>query len=46
MTRSDQDIVLTHTEFDLLSYLASNAGKVLSRERILSAVWGLSLIHI
>ena len=32
--------VLTHTEFDLLSYLASNAGKVLSRERILSAVWG------
>jgi DNA-binding response OmpR family regulator len=40
VTRSDRDIVLTHTEFDLLSYLASNAGKVLSRERILSAVWG------
>jgi len=40
VTRSDRDIVLTHTEFDLLSYLATNAGKVLSRERILSAVWG------
>jgi len=40
VTRADRDIVLTHTEFDLLSYLASNAGKVLSRERILSAVWG------
>ena len=40
VTRAERDIVLTHTEFDLLSYLASNAGKVLSRERILSAVWG------
>src|ERR1700674_693057 len=40
VTRADRDIILTHTEFDLLSYLASNAGKVLSRERILSAVWG------
>ena len=40
MTRAEHDILLTHTEFDLLLYLASNAGKVLSRERILSAVWG------
>lgn len=38
--RDKQDVVLTHTEFDLLAYLASNAGKVLSRERILSSVWG------
>ena len=38
--RSDQDVILTHTEFDLLAYLATNAGKVLSRERILSSVWG------
>jgi DNA-binding response OmpR family regulator len=34
------DISLTHTEFDLLAYLAGNAGKVLSREVILRAVWG------
>jgi two-component system response regulator VicR len=38
--RADQDVILTHTEFDLLAYLATNAGKVLSRERILSSVWG------
>ncbi len=38
--RNDQTVILTHTEFDLLAYLAANAGKVLSRERILSSVWG------
>ena len=38
--RGDQEVNLTHTEFDLLAYLASNAGKVLSREKILNAVWG------
>jgi DNA-binding response OmpR family regulator len=38
--RKDRDVSLTHTEFDLLAYLATNAGKVLSRERILSSVWG------
>jgi DNA-binding response OmpR family regulator len=31
---------LTHTEFDLLAFLASNSGNVLSRERILNHVWG------
>ncbi|MBV8194088.1 MAG: response regulator transcription factor [Candidatus Dormibacteraeota bacterium] len=40
VTRDEQDVILTHTEFDLLAYLAQNAGKVLSRERILSSVWG------
>ncbi len=34
------DVVLTHTEFDLLAYLAVNAGRVLSRERILNTIWG------
>jgi DNA-binding response OmpR family regulator len=38
--RQDEEIQLTHTEFDLLSFLASNAGKVLSREKILNSVWG------
>ena len=40
VSRDDGDVILTHTEFDLLAYLASNAGKVLSRERILMSVWG------
>jgi DNA-binding response OmpR family regulator len=38
--RGDDEIELTHTEFDLLAFLASNAGKVLSREKILNHVWG------
>jgi two-component system alkaline phosphatase synthesis response regulator PhoP len=38
--RGDREIELTHTEFDLLAFLASNAGKVLSREKILNHVWG------
>jgi DNA-binding response OmpR family regulator len=38
--KSSQEVELTHTEFDLLTYLASNAGKVLSREKILNSIWG------
>jgi DNA-binding response OmpR family regulator len=38
--KSEDEVNLTHTEFDLLSFLATNAGKVLSREKILNSVWG------
>jgi DNA-binding response OmpR family regulator len=38
--RAGQEVELTHTEFDLLNFLASNAGKVLSREKILNSIWG------
>ena len=38
--KSGEVVELTHTEFDLLAFLASNSGKVLSRERILNHVWG------
>src|ERR1700682_3740066 len=38
--KSNQEVELTHTEFDLLTFLASNAGKVLSREKILNSIWG------
>jgi DNA-binding response OmpR family regulator len=31
---------LSTTEFDLLTYLMTHAGHVLSREQILRAVWG------
>jgi two-component system alkaline phosphatase synthesis response regulator PhoP len=36
----DEVIDLTATEFDLLRSLAENAGRVLSRERLLEMVWG------
>jgi DNA-binding response OmpR family regulator len=36
--KSGKEVELTHTEFDLLTFLASNAGKVLSREKILNPI--------
>jgi two-component system phosphate regulon response regulator PhoB len=36
----DEEVDLTATEFRLVHYLASNAGKVLSREVLLDRVWG------
>src|SRR5207253_9372834 len=38
--KSGKEIELTHTEFDLLTFLASHAGKVLSRQKILNSIWG------
>lgn len=31
---------LTHREYELLHYMAKNAGKVMTREHLLQAVWG------
>jgi DNA-binding response OmpR family regulator len=36
----EREIALTATEFDLLAQLVRNPGRVLSREQLLSAVWG------
>ena len=38
--KAGKEVELTHTEFDLLTFLASDAGKVLSREKILNSIWG------
>jgi DNA-binding response OmpR family regulator len=40
VVRRDAEVGLTHTEFELLALLAANAGKALSRERILQHIWG------
>ena len=40
--RADEELSLTTQEFALLRYLAENAGRVLSRTRILDAVWGVT----
>ncbi len=37
--RGDQELRLTTREFDLLRYLAEHQGRVLSRTRLLEAVW-------
>lgn len=33
---------LTHREYELLHYLVRNAGKVMTREHLLQAVWGMN----
>jgi DNA-binding response OmpR family regulator len=38
--REEAEIVLTLKEYDLLDYLLTNAGKVMSREVLLGKVWG------
>ena len=37
-------VELTRTEFELLVYLLRNAGKALTRDQILSAVWGEEIV--
>jgi two-component system KDP operon response regulator KdpE len=40
VTRSGTELKLTPKEFDLLSFLARHAGRVLTHRQILAAVWG------
>ncbi|GGE62514.1 response regulator transcription factor [Priestia taiwanensis] len=35
-----EEIILTHKEFELLTYLIENKGIVLSRENLLNQIWG------
>ncbi len=39
-TRSGKTVTMTTQEFKLLKYLASSAGRVVSREELLNEVWG------
>lgn len=41
-TRSGVELKLTPKEFELLSFLAKNAGRVLTHRQILTAVWGVA----
>jgi two-component system KDP operon response regulator KdpE len=38
--RGGQDVSLTPKEYDILAYLARNAGKVITHRQILQTVWG------
>jgi len=40
VTKGGQEIKLTPREFDLLSFLARHAGKVVTHRQILGAIWG------
>lgn len=41
VTADDKEIILTYKEFELLYYLMSNKGIVLSRDKIMNEVWGI-----
>ncbi|USB33235.1 response regulator YycF [Paenibacillus sp. YPG26] len=38
--KSGEPLDLTHREYELVFYMARNAGKVMTREHLLQAVWG------
>lgn len=38
--KNGEPLDLTHREFELVHYLVKNAGKVMTREHLLQAVWG------
>ena len=40
LTRAGRDVPLSPKEFELLSYFAANAGRALSRDAIMTSVWG------
>jgi len=43
--RDGDEIRLTPKEFELLSLLAANAGRVLTHRAILRAIWGANAVH-
>lgn len=45
VTRDGAEVKLTPKEFDLLSFLARHAGRVLTHRQILQAVWGPAHVH-
>lgn len=42
VTYDENEIILTRTEFDLLTFLAKSAGRVFTRDELLEQVWGYS----
>lgn len=41
-----KELLLTKKEFDVVTYLVKNAGKVVTRETLLSQVWGSSVVVV
>jgi two-component system, OmpR family, KDP operon response regulator KdpE len=43
-TVSGKEVNLTPTEYELLKYLATNAGKVITHKQLLTRVWGVEFV--
>lgn len=44
VSKNDENIELTHREFELLYYLAKHIGQVMTREHLLQTVWGYDYV--
>ena len=40
VTVDEKDVSLTHTEFEILTYLMQNQGIIISREQLITKIWG------
>lgn len=45
VTRDDQEILLTHKEYELLVFFAQNPNRALTREQIYECVWGGDMVY-
>ncbi len=45
VTKNDKPIKLTATEYEILSQLAQNAGKVVTQQQLLKSIWGPTLME-
>src|SRR5580700_11291837 len=45
LTRDDQPVPLTPKAFDLLLFMARNAGRLLTKDELLGAVWPDSIVE-
>jgi DNA-binding response OmpR family regulator len=43
---NEEEVQLTHTEYDLLVMLMQNAGLVVSRDALLEKIWGINAIDV
>ncbi|HVB20685.1 MAG TPA: response regulator transcription factor [Ktedonobacteraceae bacterium] len=44
VTRDEQEVILTPTEYRIFSYLAQNAGRVITQDLLLEHVWGAEYV--
>ena len=44
VTKDGQEVILTPTEYRILSYLAQNAGRVITQDLLLEHVWGTEYV--
>ncbi len=44
VTVDEEDVSMTHTEFEILTYLMKNQGIVITREQLITKIWGYEFV--